>query len=181
MTHPKSHPVPYIPADWSGVVALIGQCYTEYGLSLNLDDACEQHLRDPGAYFRDSGGEFWVVRDAEGQVRATAALAVHHELQPMRGELKSMYVHPDWRRRGWGARLTKLVIETARDKGCSIMELWSDTRFLAAHALYRSLGFTPIGERVIEDSNASREYGFVLSLDPRNDDVASPLEDVKTS
>jgi putative acetyltransferase len=44
------------------------------------------------------------------------------------------------------------------------MILWSDTRFLAAHRLYRNLGFREIGTRELNDSNNSVEYGFELSL-----------------
>lgn len=159
-------PTLLVDADVPGLIALIDVCYQGYGLRLNLSDPCEQHLQDPGAYCRKSGGEFWVVRDEAGHVRASAALHVHGEGADREGELKSMYVHPDWRRQGWGRRLTQLVMDEARRRGCSRMELWSDTRFDAAHAMYESLGFRRFGEREIEDSNDSREYGYRLALEP---------------
>src|SRR5204863_4452395 len=81
--------------DIPSVLALIDACYREYGLKLNLDDECESHLRDPGAYFRGHGGEFWVV-PCEGRVIATGALVVHRERRAPVGELKSMYVDPSW-------------------------------------------------------------------------------------
>lgn len=163
-------PDPIGPGDLPMVCELIDRCYQEYGLHLNLDDECEQHLRDPGSYFRAVGGEFWVVRDETGTVRATAALHLHGgeggsaDGTGSVGELKSMYVDHAWRRRGVGRALTRHVIAAARRAGCGVMELWSDTRFEAAHRMYESLGFERVGERAIEDSNNSREFGYRLEL-----------------
>lgn len=144
----------------AGLYDLIARCYREYGLTLNLDDECEQHLRDPGEYFRSHGGELWVVTDDNGIVRASAALALHGEV----AELKCMYVDPSLRRRGIGRRLAEHVLRAARDRGCSTMELWSDTRFEAAHRMYESLGFTRFDRRAINDSNNSEEWGYRRSL-----------------
>lgn len=150
--------------DEPAVFELIARCYAGYGLKLNLDDECEQHLRDPGAYFRGHGGEFWVVQDASGAIIGTAALFLHQDRTPPLGELKSMYVDPERRRQGLGSRLTRMVMEAARAAGCREMELWSDTRFDAAHAMYESLGFRRIGRRDIVDSNNSAEFGFRRAL-----------------
>jgi putative acetyltransferase len=69
-------------------------------------------------------------------------------------------VHPSRRRQGWGRRLTELAIDYARRAGRRRMILWSDTRFLDAHRLYRKMGFTQRGMRELHDSNNSVEYGF---------------------
>lgn len=153
-------PVPVEKGDLPQVYALIAACYEQFGFRLNLDDECEQHLRDPRGYFVSHGGDFWVVRDEDGVVRATVALCLHEMEEPPRAELKSMYVDAAWRRRGVGSALTRRVIDEARKRGCIELELWSDTRFTPAHAMYRSLGFAQIGEREINDSNNSVEFGF---------------------
>lgn len=150
--------------DEAQVFALIDRCYREYGLILNLEDECEQHLKDPGAYFRAHGGEFWVLAEEDGTIIGTAALYLHEDQKPPLSELKSMYVDPSRRRRGLGGRLTKVVMEAARAVGCREMELWSDTRFDAAHAMYESLGFRRMGQRDIVDSNNSAEFGFRREL-----------------
>lgn len=149
------------------VHALIAACYREFGLVLNLDDGCEAHMRDPGAYFRAHGGEFWVVADDRGVVRATVAMVVHDEGGGRAAELKSLYVGSAWRRRGVGRWLTLHVIGEARRAGCVALVLWSDTRFGPAHRLYESMGFARFGRRDIEDSNASSEWGYRMELSAR--------------
>lgn len=149
---------PTVPEDVPGILALIGEVYTEYDCVLDAEE--EHHLLEPGPYFRERGGEFWVVED-EGKVRATVAVMLHEDAC----ELKSLYVHPSLRRQGWGRRLTELAIAYARSRGRGLMILWSDTRFTSAHRLYRGMGFRETGVRELHDSNNSVEYGFEKQLD----------------
>lgn len=144
--------------------ALIDRCYREYGIALNLEDACEAHLKDPGAYFRAGGGEFWVLADDAGVVRATCALWLDRAGAEPQAELKSMYVDQSLRRRGIGRAMTRWVIDAACEAGARELRLWSDTRFEPAHRMYESLGFVRCGLRDIDDSNNSREWGYVLKL-----------------
>jgi len=149
---------PTVPEDVPGILALIGEIYTEYDCV--LDPLEEPHLLEPGPYFRAHGGEFWVVED-EGKLRATVAVMLHEDAC----ELKSLYVHPELRRQGWGRRLTELAIAYARSRGRRLMILWSDTRFTKAHKLYRGMGFRETGLRELHDSNDTVEYGFEKELD----------------
>ncbi|HKR01073.1 MAG TPA: GNAT family N-acetyltransferase [Pyrinomonadaceae bacterium] len=149
---------PTVPEDVPGILALIGEIYREYDCVLAAE-AEERHLLEPGPYFRSRGGEFWVVEEG-GRVLATVAVMLHDD----DGELKSLYVHSSLRRQGWGERLTQLAIDYARSSGKRKMVLWSDTRFLSAHRLYRRMGFQECGVRELNDSNNSVEYGFELSL-----------------
>ena len=150
---------PTIPEDTPGILALIGEVYAEYGCVLNAE-MDERHLLEPGPYFRAHGGEFWVVEEG-GRIRATVAVTLDEDA----GELKSLYVHSSLRRQGWGRKLTMLAMEYARAGGKRKMILWSDTRFLDAHRLYRSMGFREMGVRELHDSNNSVEYEFELSLE----------------
>jgi putative acetyltransferase len=151
-------PRPTVPEDVPGILALIGEVYSEYGCVLDAERE-ERHLLEPGPYFRAHNGEFWVVEES-GRIRATVAVMLDEDA----GELKSLYVHSSLRRQGWGRRLTEMAIAYARAGGMRKMILWSDTRFLAAHRLYRKMGFREIGTRELNDSNDSVEYGFELSL-----------------
>lgn len=149
---------PTITEDVPGILKLVGEVYAEYGCVLDLEGE-DRHLLEPGPYFRSHGGEFWVVEEG-GTILATAAVMLHEDS----GELKTLYVHTSLRRQGWGRRLTNLAIDYARAAGKQRMILWSDTRFLDAHRLYRSMGFSEMGIRDLKDSNNTVEYGFEMSL-----------------
>jgi putative acetyltransferase len=150
---------PVVPEDVPGILLLIDGVYAEYGCKLDAEKE-ERHLLDPIAHFRADGGEFWVVLE-DGEVRATVAVQLH---SADASELKSLYVHSSLRRQGWGRRLTNLAIEHALGRGRTRMFMWSDTRFVEAHRLYRSLGFRDCGYRELNDSNNSKEFGFEMPL-----------------
>ncbi|RMF71136.1 MAG: GNAT family N-acetyltransferase [Planctomycetota bacterium] len=182
---------PTRPADVPGIHALIQGVFDEYGLTFD-PYGFDTHLLNPGEYFRTRGGEFWVVEDVDGRIVATAGLrmgpevalpsaAVHRSAvapavdaarlehayrKPRPAELKSLYVAPRLRRKGWGRRLVSLAIEHARKADCTHFVAWSDSLFTAAHALYRSMGFTQIGRRLLHDADNSIEIGFELALAP---------------
>ncbi|HVF88258.1 MAG TPA: GNAT family N-acetyltransferase [Pyrinomonadaceae bacterium] len=152
------HIRPALPEDTPGVLALVAEIYREYECVLDAENE-EPHLLAPGPNFRRDGGEFWVVEE-DDVVKATVAVSLHGE----DAELKTLYVHSSLRRQGWGVRLVSLATEYARGAGRSSMLLWTDTRFLDAHRLYRRMGFSECGERELHDSNNSREYCFTKSL-----------------
>jgi N-acetylglutamate synthase-like GNAT family acetyltransferase len=149
---------PTIPQDVPGILALIKAVYSEYGCVLDAEHE-DTHLLNPGPYFRERGGDFWVVEE-QGKVAATVALTLHNDA----GEIRCLYVHRSLRRQGWGRRLSKMAMDLARRAGKRRMILWSDTRFVAAHALYRAMGFSQHDTRELHDSNNTVEYGFETAL-----------------
>lgn len=148
---------PVVEGDIPQVLALVREVYAEYGQRLNTEE--EPWWLSPGASFRDTGGEFWVV-EADGVVRATAGVKLHED----DGELKCLYVHRSLRRQGWGRRLTVMAMEHARRARRTKFTLWSDTRFEEAHRLYESMGFRRTGFRDLHDSNNTQEHGFELTF-----------------
>jgi N-acetylglutamate synthase-like GNAT family acetyltransferase len=149
---------PTEPDDLPGILALIGEIFAEYGCTLDAEHE-DTYLLSPGPYFRERGGEFWVV-EIDHRIVATIAVLPHDDA----AELKCLYVHRELRRQGWGRRLTKLAMDFARKAGKRRMILWSDTRFLEAHHLYSKMGFVRRGTRDLHDSNDTTEYGFEVSL-----------------
>jgi len=137
---------------------LIGEVFAEYGCLLDAENE-DRYLLNPGPYFRERGGEFWVLEDA-GQIIATVAVLLCEDA----AELKCLYVQRAYRRQGWGQRLSELTLDFARQAGKRRMILWTDTRFLEAHRLYQQMGFTQRGTRELHDSNNTVEYGFELDL-----------------
>ena len=75
-------------------------------------------------------------------------------------ELHRMYLAAELRGRGLGRELLETAIEFARGKGCRAMRAWSDVKLTDAHRLYLRSGFVQSGERICDDPDKSREYGF---------------------
>jgi len=147
--------------DGDALVELIGGCWSEHpGVELHVD-AEEPWLRAPATAYRRWDGRMWLV-ELDGVVVACcgAKPAGEHVV-----ELKSMYVAAAARRRGIARRLEALVLEEAQRRGARRVELWSDTRFLDAHATYARLGYTRLpGERDLHDLSHSREYPYAKDL-----------------
>jgi GNAT superfamily N-acetyltransferase len=83
-----------------------------------------------------AGGSRWY-----GEV---VGLACTKRIREDIGEIKRMYVRPEFRRRGIGRALLEVLIAEAREIRYPRMRLDS-ARFMAeAHSLYRSVGFQEI-------------------------------------
>jgi len=143
-------------ADADGVIALIARVYGEYpGCILDVDRE-EPALRAPASSF----DRFWVVEEGQHVVGCVGcALA-----KPV-AELKKLYLDAGMRGRGLGRDLIALVEETARASGAERIDLWSDTRFKTAHAVYERCGFRKTGRtRDLHDLSNSTEFHFEKDL-----------------
>ncbi len=148
-----------IKKDVPQIIKLISDIWAEYDCVLDTD-IDEKYLLAPDDYFRGRDGEFWIIEE-DGKIIATIAVLM---LDAKTAELKSLYVHRDFRKQGLGEKLTGSAIDFARQRNKIEMILWSDTRFTKAHRLYERLGFEPFGERELHDFNNSVEYGFRLNI-----------------
>lgn len=150
--------------DSAALIALIGGCWAEYpGVELHVD-AEEPWLRAPASAYSRWDGRMWVV-ELEGSVVACCGVKPLGDAQTAGVELKSMYVAAPARRRGIARLLERQVAEAAASRGARWIALWSDTRFVGAHATYRALGYRQLpGERELQDRSSSREYPFRREL-----------------
>lgn len=62
-------------------------------------------------------------------------------------EILNIAVHPDFRHLGIGSRLMRHLMHAAHERGAASLYLEVRASNVAAHALYRSLGFDEIGVR----------------------------------
>jgi ribosomal protein S18 acetylase RimI-like enzyme len=98
---------------------------------------------------------FFVVRDGGRPVGCGGVQIYGTEF----GELKRMYVRPDWRGRGHAQRLLARLADHARRRGVPLLRLETGIHQTAAIRLYEAAGFTriaPFGEYT-DDPN-SRYY-----------------------
>jgi putative acetyltransferase len=161
LTHPPPGLTlrPAIDTDWWGVVGLVAACWAEYpGCVMDPHGECPDLLA-PASSYADAGGQFWVMTDAcEGIVAAGG----WKPLESGAVELERLYVAPHWRRRGAATVVAGMVERVAAERS-SAVELWSDTRFSAAHAFYEGRGYVRSGpDRALGDLSNTVEHHFVL-------------------
>ncbi|MFI9812928.1 GNAT family N-acetyltransferase [Saccharothrix variisporea] len=85
-----------------------------------------------------------VVAEVDGEVVGTLQFRVLPGLAQrgmVRGQVEAVRVASRLRGQGLGEQLMKWVVERARDKGCSVVQLTSDRKREAAHRFYARLGF----------------------------------------
>lgn len=140
--------------DAAAVVAVVRAVFNEYGFTWEPDGYCAD-IHDVAGYYPGRGGAFWVARVA-GRVVGCAGITVHDGI----GELHRMYLLNAYRGRGIGRALLDACIEEVRRRGVTAMQIWSDVKLPDAHRLYLKNGFEQRGERICDDPDQSREYGF---------------------
>ena len=145
---------PALPGESAALVGIISEVYREYGFVFEARDEVPDLLDLDRVY--DGVTAAFFAAEAEGRPVATIGVKLRGDA----AEISRLYVLPAWRRRGLARRLCDEAIDWARGRGARRIELWSDTRFTAAHELYRGMGFTQEGRRRLEDANRSEEFGF---------------------
>jgi putative acetyltransferase len=138
-----------------GILEVIGSVFAEYGMTFD-PAGFDDDLLDIEGHYLARGGWFSVLTDDSHVVGTVAAV-------PRDGgvcEMKRLYLLPEYRGQGRGRSLMEHVLARAREAGYREVIAWSDVRLETAHRVYARLGFAHIGERVIDDIDQSREYGF---------------------
>lgn len=154
---------PGTDADSAALIALISDVFGEYpGCILDVDGEMPE-LRRPATQIREAGGLFWV---AERGGELVGTVSCRPGAVPGMMELKRLYIRANQRRQGLARHLVALVEAAARDARCPVIELWSDSRFTAAHAFYARLGFRRGPERrFLNDLSATWELYFWKRVD----------------
>lgn len=149
--------------DSPGIVALVDGVYREYGDRVCLEDADRDLLSFHDFYAAD-GGEAIVLAHGSAIVGLHAVVPLGD--RPGVCTFRRLYLTASLRGGEWGERLMRWAMETAKQKGFSRVEFWSDVRFLRAHRFFARLGFQPDGRRrVMTDSfEPYSEYFFFREL-----------------
>ncbi len=108
-----------------------------------------------------AGGAAWAA-EVDGAVAGLVACWPHADGA---FEVGKMYVAADARGSGAAAALLDAATRFARDAGGGELRLWSDTRFVRAHAFYEKHGFVRVGPiRALGDRSNSVEFGYAKPL-----------------
>jgi GNAT superfamily N-acetyltransferase len=113
----------------------------EFGISLDIESIIDGDLEELEIYFPPDGGLFLAAND-DGYM----GIAFITEIREGVGEIRRMYVRPDYRRKGIGRILLKSAIEEGRRLGYSSVLLDSPRSWTEAHSLYKSAGFRDTDE-----------------------------------
>ncbi len=143
-------------APWRVVSAV----FAEYGFPFS-ENGYDDDLLHPAAHYDGRTGWFAVAENARGEV--VGCVGVTGE-GAGRFELHRLYVLAEARRAGAGSALIRWVLDTARARGATSVELFSDVHFIDAHRLYERFGFRNHRFRYAPDPWQSREWGFLLDL-----------------
>ncbi len=136
---------------------MIGTIWRSYpGVNFDVDAELPE-LRAPARAFASAGGRGWV---AERDGVAIGCVGVVPLGRGGAWEILKLYVAREQRRRGLARRLLSLAEEWARGRGALDLELWTDTRFIEAHAFYRAQGYQQDGQRSLDDLSRTVEYRF---------------------
>jgi GNAT superfamily N-acetyltransferase len=114
-------------------------------------------LADPrmATWLMEAGGE------PVGYAMAGPCALPHPDVTPACGELKRIYLLPDWQGGGRGSRLlaTALAWLEARTSGALWIGVWSQN--LGAQRLYGRMGFAKVGEYQFKVGE-TRDHEFIL-------------------
>lgn len=124
------------------------QLFREYSLMPGvvqcLDDFEREVASLPGAYSPPGGRLLLAVEDGSGSPGETIGCVGLRKLEQDTGEMKRLYVRPEFRRKGAARKLVEGLIGEARSIGYRRMVLDTLPSMEAAHKLYRTLGFHEI-------------------------------------
>lgn len=151
--------LPYDDAWQPGIAAVIKSVYDEYRLTWDPDEY-HRDLYTVRETYIDTGGFFSVLVLRGGVIGTVAGLDRGED-----AEVERLYLARDHRGQGYGRLMTEHFLDWARSTGHRKAVAWSDKRFEDAHHMYMRIGFTAVGDRVLDDPDKSPEWGFELDLE----------------
>ncbi len=125
-----------------------------------------------GEFEVDSATRHWLVAEDDGSVVGFAGMMfVSLGVDGSEGHLMNVAVAPDHRRNGTARTLCEALFSDAADRGVDAITLEVRLSNTGAIALYRQLGFAPVGQRSSYYTNpdGSKEDGLIFWL---HDNVA---------
>ena len=141
------------PEDQNDIRALIFSVLDEYSLE-PAPKTTDKDLDDITGFYAD--GMFDVLVRDDGEIIGTVALKPIGEGAC---ELRKMYLKQQYRGRGYGKRLLKHAIATAKERGDKRLELETSRVLEEALGLYAAFGFEPF-----ERADIERRCDQVLAL-----------------
>ena len=123
--------------DVPAVVALVTEVLAEFGLVFGKGATTDDELHDLPQAYAERGGAFWVATMDRVIVGTCGVFPVAAGTY----ELRKMYLRPETRGHGLGARMLDVSITWARARGGSLLVLDTVEEMTTAIAFYEAHGF----------------------------------------
>ncbi len=141
------------------IVALKMAMFRDTHLGLQFRPDVEEYIfKDyQSLYEKDDIRHF--TKSENGTLVAMAGAFIKHDHPfcyldpPYYGYIGDVYVHPDYRKRGWATQLSRLCIDWLKSKDVSVIRLLAAS---AARPIYEKLGFQPSDEMVLRFKGPSK-------------------------
>lgn len=134
-----------------------------YADQLTRYDRADPPQDDPGDYAPPHG--LFLLLFLDDQPAGCGGYRVHN---PTTGEIKRLYVRPEYRGHGHGRRILTTLEHHARTVGSACLLLETGVRNDAAIALFTSVGYTPVpGYVPHRDQRINRAFAKSLSIPQR--------------
>jgi len=102
-------------------------------------DLATLELREREDWFDPTG---FLIHERDGRLAAFCWTKLHHDADPVLGEIYVIAVHPDFHGLGLGKALTVAGLSSIASRGVTTGMLYVDSDNVAAVGLYRALGFS---------------------------------------
>lgn len=148
--------------DIDRLIQIIRDTIESYGYIFELEFELPDFL-DYDTYYgiAKAKAELYVLEEA-GVVAGCGALKLYGDVP----YLSRIYVDEQFRGRGYGKAIVQYLMKRNIELGKDTLELWTDTLFRTAHAMYEKLGFQFTGRvRPLGDINNCFEYHYILRED----------------
>ncbi len=144
--------------DVSGIIDLVARCFADYPGCEMDEDGEERDLLTPETSFE----HFWVAIRKGVVVGMIGCSAIREEAGERIIELKRLYLDHSLRGTGYSRILVSRVENQARQLGATMIDLWTDSRFETAHAVYARFGYVKQTKtRDLHDESNTTEYYFI--------------------
>ncbi len=145
---------PWEVADRQAIAQVIGTVLAEYGLGWEPEGA-DQDVLEIEKYYLETGGEFWTLLNAGGEVVGSAG---YHPISRSAGavEIRKMYLLRAYRGRSLGRYVLEELEKSIKSRG--FREIWIETASVLVEAvgLYENSGY--IASSGVETLRCDRVY-----------------------
>lgn len=157
-----------VPNDIPSLSKIIENVFREYSWVYIEKDEVPDFVDFRRHYENDGKARLFTV-ELEGTPKTVIIGCIALKFNSEGPYLSRVYLEKAYRGLGLGKWMTNFVIDIARNEGHQTVHLWTDTRFLDAHAMYNRIGFERTTDlRSLHDVNTSFEFKMVLNLHPEN-------------